>query len=489
MIHEYLRMKYWGVVMGVVVGLVVVGCGTKPNPQSCKDGLCTDQAYPFCDLDGSLGGEPQECIAVQCTANEFEACRGDLAVTCNASGNDYEFVDCPLGCEAGIGCKLCEPNETRCTNGTVATCDANGAIAEMESCPLGCFEDEPRCRELASSNNLDVVGAMFPDAPDLELTNATVFSDTGAIAVEGAPVVAPSFLVQAQGAQGPIRVFVMGRLRINGMVATVSGDPRNSPGPAIAFLAHKDIRLEGTLVVEPRVGSAILGCMLAGAGNVHSPADGLLYTWGGGGGAHASDGGEGGAITDYSGPLGAKKGESSGSATLQPLRGGCSGGFHLATAGTHANGGGAVQFSSGHSIVITGEIDARGRNGELETVVEDTTSGPAVGGGGAGGGILLEAPRVEFMGATKVRVSGGHGASACQVASRNCGLGGTGASVLGPASDGGDITGNTPDSKHASGGGGGGLGRVRINTADGTYVKSSEAVEDGSLTTDVIRTR
>src|SRR5688572_30210917 len=102
---DHMRMS-----LGLVVGLAlwaVTGC-TKPNPRSCADGLCTDPAFPFCDIDGALQGEPEACIAVSCTAQEFVACRDDLAITCNPSGNDYDVIQCPRGCDVvANGCKTC----------------------------------------------------------------------------------------------------------------------------------------------------------------------------------------------------------------------------------------------------------------------------------------------------------------------------------------------------------------------------------------------
>lgn len=95
----------------VAVGIVIaVGLGcTKPNPRSCADGLCTDPAFPFCDVDGALEGLPAACIAVACTPDEFVACRGDRAIRCNATGNDYDLVQCDRGCAAAAGgCKGCQ---------------------------------------------------------------------------------------------------------------------------------------------------------------------------------------------------------------------------------------------------------------------------------------------------------------------------------------------------------------------------------------------
>ena len=236
--------------------------------------------------------------------------------------------------------------------------------------------------------------------------------------------------------------------------------------------------------MEARAGGATTGCIAAGAGlSVSYPT--VIFSFGGGGGGHATDGAEGGAITDYSGPQGFSKGRVSGSPTLEPLRGGCSGGFPMSSQGTYHNAGGAAQFSSGDRIVVRGQLDARGGDGLIEGDQVDFY----VGGGGAGGSLLLEAPAVELLGSTQLLVSGGGGAQACATPLPSCGLGGAGATRTTAASKGMDITGNNLGSLHASGSGGGGLGFLRINTIDSTYTKNTSVVEDGSLSTGLIRTR
>ena len=102
----------------------MLGC-TRPNPRSCSDGLCTDQRYPFCDVDGSLEGTPQTCISVSCNPGEFAACRGDLAITCNSTGNDYDLITCELGCDPTNGCRSCASND-QCANPT-PVCDSTSS--------------------------------------------------------------------------------------------------------------------------------------------------------------------------------------------------------------------------------------------------------------------------------------------------------------------------------------------------------------------------
>lgn len=89
---------------------VAVAC-TERNPEYCGDGTCIDPAKPFCDIDGSFAGKPGTCIAVACTAGEFQKCRDDIAVTCNATGTNFDLLQCEMGCDAeASGCKQCTTN-------------------------------------------------------------------------------------------------------------------------------------------------------------------------------------------------------------------------------------------------------------------------------------------------------------------------------------------------------------------------------------------
>jgi hypothetical protein len=138
--HETVAMSSIGVLVRVVtfIGLLVLPACTKPNPESCLDGTCNDERFPFCDTDGSVAGEPGKCIAVTCTPGEFETCRGDDAIRCNDVGSDFDLVDCPLGCEeAARGCRQCTEN-TQC-NGTTPICETDTSTCRRceldDECP------------------------------------------------------------------------------------------------------------------------------------------------------------------------------------------------------------------------------------------------------------------------------------------------------------------------------------------------------------------
>jgi hypothetical protein len=493
MMHEHFRMKRLGVVL---VSLFATAC-TKANPKSCVDGLCTDQRYPFCDVDGTLGGEPQECIAVTCTPDEFAQCRGDQELRCNATGNDYDAIECELGCsDATEGCRLCEPNETRCTNGKVATCDANGAIVSAETCLLGCFEDKPRCRRIAPSNNLGEYLDLAASLPDLDLLNAVFDTGTGMVTNNGGfPTPVPSFT--AGNGDGPtIRVFLANNVRINNGSARSTTDPVRVSGPAFALIARGTIVLEGRFGVDATAGG-IANTMCAGGVGNYFETDSAYRAIASGGGANATAGAKGGDIAGIAGGAG---GQPFGTDILIPLKGGCPGGGVNLNNGTifpfNTPGGGAAQFTSETSITILGTIDARGATGTAE---QAGIIGAAVYGGGAGGSILIEAPQVTLGPDAKLIAKGGGGGSYGPSTMTNDTTspdpgndgnpdGGDGAAPN-VAAEPGEPSPFSTGSALFSGGGGGGLGRVRINTKDTTYQRPNTVVEAAALTSGLIKTR
>jgi hypothetical protein len=150
-------------------------------------------------------------------------------------------------------------------------------------------------------------------------------------------------------------------------------------------------------------------------------------------------------------------------------------------------------------------IDANGQIGGIDM------SGPSpLSGGGAGGGILLEAPIVSLGADARLLVNGGPaatgevfnpalsvttapspGGTCTSGGSIQCGDGGNGAGLDGPATNGENVPYTTSPSVTdlVAAGGGGGLGFIRINTALGEHTKSSSAIESGVVTEGAVRTR
>jgi hypothetical protein len=490
--------------LGVTLFLLLSAC-TKRNPHVCADGLCTDPSYPFCDVDGTLGGEPKECIAVACTPGEFEACQADDELRCNTSGNNYDQARCELGCSAATnGCKLCEPNETRCTNGKVATCDADGAIASMEDCPLGCFEDQPRCRNVNPSNNLAGYLDMSPTLPDIDLENVTINTFSGVVTnnVTNQPIQGLLTFMESTTTSS-IRVFVANRVHLRDVTAgSGSYPPLTLNGPSVAFVARGPILVEGFVKLSGGAGGRNDTACAGGLGGFRAIDNNVSYSRGAGGGGNATSGGPGGSVNGVAGGAG---GQVAGTDTLEPLLGGCaSGGVTDEIPGEPSTsdgypGGGALQLTSNVSVELLGKIDVRGSHGE-------SFYGPstlAIFGGGAGGSVLIEAPKVTLGTTAKIIAKGGGGgaaydqgyaeddtaapslgslpSSACAVG--ECGKGGDGAAPGFAAGPGQSVT------SYSSGGGGGGLGRLRVNTKDGTYTKANTAVEAAVTTTGIVKTR
>jgi hypothetical protein len=196
---------------------------------------------------------------------------------------------------------------------------------------------------------------------------------------------------------------------------------------------------------------------------------------GGGGKPNGRSGAGGAGFCGHGGASGMADGLSAlggqpyGNATNVPLIGGSSGGVYSNWGGA---GGGAIQISAGQRIDVglLGSIHVGG-------------GGPInpSNGGGSGGAILLEAPSVRVLGHLAANGGGGSagtsndgeaGANATadalpalggRVSGYPSGGDGSAAATLDGAA-GGDVP---ADRNLASGGGGGGAGRIRINVAQG----------------------
>jgi hypothetical protein len=150
-----------------------------------------------------------------------------------------------------------------------------------------------------------------------------------------------------------------------------------------------------------------------------------------------------------------------------PLRGGCDSGF-IYVGPFFGGGGGAIQLVSRSKISIVGVLAA---NGGINT------------GGGSGGGILIEAPAIAVSG--NVVANGGGGSSGCLsliaeegrlddmpaaggAPAAGCGKGGDGGARNVGAVGGASVNVLGENANFARGGyGGGGVGRIRVNTMAG----------------------
>ena len=277
-----------------------------------------------------------------------------------------------------------------------------------------------------------VHGAPFPERAAEVSDWCTIDTDEGTNSCGYA-----HFEVRTQGDGSSVGVFFMRSLHF---VEGARGRVRGSRPAVLVVL--EDVILEA-------------GELLVSAGGAVGPErlDGPVWGNGpGGGGYHVGSfdaSGSGGSFCSAGG-LGARASESTrgrtyGMAALEPLLGGSSGGTSGGLVGGNAgDGGGALQIVSGTRIRVgpAMRVAADGERG----------GGQSEGaGGGSGGALLLEAPIIEIDG--QLTVSGGSGGT----------VPGDGAYLTSFAQDGGEDLGLYSD----FGGGGGGFGWLRLNTADG----------------------
>lgn len=390
----------------------------------------------------------------------------------------------------------CTPDTITCADRVYTECGADGFPLRQLACPIDCAPDEPRCLDLDPHNGLAMYLDMVAEPPDVTLRGpATIDARTGAILDGGLGVVVPMF-------EGSLRIFVVRTLTVEGDLVVSALSTSTLP---IAFVAQGDIVIRGRIDVSANG-------LLAGPGGHHSgnQSDTIACqggessgmppqpSGGAGGGGGATTGGPGGLSS-----LGAGAPGGAADPQLEPLGGGCQGGYVYVNNDNVAwggGGGGGLQLASRTQIrfVDRGSVDASGGGASAGTYI----LGGA--GGGAGGSLLLEAPQVILDGPeVVVSTKGGGGSSAAGTSGGLPGadggteaapaLGGRPATLawggngggVNPPTGGADAAGGG-----ASGGGGGGAaGTVGIYTRNGAVAPQNGAAIRGGLTTGVLRTR
>lgn len=267
-------------------------------------------------------------------------------------------------------------------------------------------------------------------------------------------------------------------------------------GRKIRIEPNAVVRFKGTYAVAivALESFEILGSIDAGAQTSYASAGGFAPPGkeetkglgpGGGGAGSPTNGGAGGSYCGLGGNgaanmngMVAEPGVAYGSAAIVPLVGGSAGG--TAALGNHSGtGGGAVQLVAGTSLRIAagGSVTSGGGGGGFY----GGASSQHGSGGGSGGAILIEAPTVEVLGIVAAN-GGGGGAKDNGKDGAAVETGAAGAPTTGGLGKGGD--GSTfDDAKGGDGvwvdpdnapGGGGGAGRIRINTTSGAATISGK---------------
>jgi hypothetical protein len=217
---------------------------------------------------------------------------------------------------------------------------------------------------------------------------------------------------------------------------------------------------------------------------------------GGGGGGYGQIGGDGGTANSFGGVFaaGGRGGSTTGNETLDPLRGGCPGGWGGRPSDTTSQGsrggagGGAVQISAAGNLILNGTVTASGAGGVGGRAIAGQ-GGNGGGGGGSGGAILLEGNGVDIKTGAELTANGGGGGAGATVGSSNGGNGGDGTSntagrsfggtnsqtCAGSGGQGGAASGGTGPGVNSitncgAGGGGGAAGRIRVNGSSGCGV-------------------
>jgi hypothetical protein len=423
-------------------------------------------------------------------------------------------LDCTLALtqptySVGATFGVCAPGAGMCTSGMLTTCDATGHWAMTPTtCALGCYTDNTRCWDVDPLNGLASELDATPTAPVVVLSDGASIDTNAGTVLDGNSnlVTVPSAVVSQASGYPSIRVFEVKSLHLLGKT-TVTGTN------ALAIVSDGDIEIDGELHLAPTL-------MSSGGYSVTDPGSMSCDTTNGSGGFPSSStrpGGGGGGGFEIAGARGGNNPPTTGGAggvvasstTLMPLRGGCEGAPStlLGVAGT---GGGAVELVSRTTINVVGgavNVSGGGGYGRLPGALGPQDGGN---GGGAGGGVVLEAPSVVLTGSSAaLAANGGAGSADCSAGKGQDGQpsgapavggtctgdatrtnGGTGAALqLSIAGHGIDLSTGADTSQ--PGGGGGGMGVIRIDTVSATtgYAPGAGTTISGLLSRNAVGRR
>ena len=373
----------------LVAGLLLTGACTKANPAaSCADGTCSDPAFPFCDRDGSVGGEPGTCVAITCQAGANGGCQGSAALVCNADGTSFDPVPCANGCDPNAGCNACTPGEVRCAGAKLQTCGSDAVFADTETCQLACTTaPQPHCAYLSPK--------YVPDACDVPASGT-------ALAVVASATIDSSLDNNCTGGvvpqtEGPeICVMHYDRISVSsGASLTLVGTR------AVALVADNDLTVTGAIEV------GATGSVSGPGGGTYESGGGPTTINDGSGGGGAGFRTPGGAGGNGTGDGATTNGGSASGAPIEgaPLRGGPRAAFAAAGGG----GGALTAISCRSRVTVLGTIDSRGGGGGGGRVRSTpVTDNPVAGAGaGAGGYVVLQGVSILVTGQTFANGGGG----------------------------------------------------------------------------------
>lgn len=343
---------------------------------------------------------------------------------------------CSSRCVGDVALRLCDPLDV------------------IVDCPLGCEEaPQPHCSSFTPSNGARSFHVEPATAGIVVESGDSIYLDTdnGEITRQRpAGSGLQNGIMFVPGVSGQTNLIAVTHLRVEaGATLFVLGD-----NPRI-ILVKGDVDIRGVIKISTSTLPSSAG---RGGGGWTSGYN----RGGGGGGGHGTEGAIGGIHT-IAGDPGAAHGEE----TLVPLSlggGGGAGGM----GGGGGSSGGAVQISSLTSISIATEanseagINAGGGGGG---------SGSSGGGGGGGGSILLEAPLVELGSGVVIAANGGGGGGSSSYTDGESGQLGSQPALGGDSYAGSGGVAGQPPTRGTSGsigaGGGGAVGRIRVNSSLG----------------------
>jgi hypothetical protein len=447
------------------------------DTDSCVTGVCTGTprvctTNNACLTGGTCVEDAGTCSFTPVASGMGTCTDGDNCTTNDACDGDGGCAGTRVNCAEPSQChrwdNTCQGNGT-CNFLPRATCDAGTATPGSCNASFMCV---PPVTNIFPYTPSTFTEAQLPAAAANGFTIScnTVINTGGTTpaVVDGGCVTMPPFAILPATAGGQETLLLkVSSLTVNSSQTLTFIGPR-----PVVFAVLGNATVDGTILAN----SGPAPDSLCGVGGTATTKAGA------GGAGFGRDGGTGGT-SDNGAP--GQGGIQNGSITMDPLRGGCTGG--ASSSATGGRGGGALQISAVGSVNVAGTLSAPGFGGGGGT---SRNGGGA--GGGSGGAILIEAAMLTTTSSAIFTANGGGGGGGEDSGNGVVGnpgsigtnvpaSGGNGPNNAGNGGNGGSSTANATNGQNSTdadgaGGGGGAVGRIRLRgtscTVDGATLFS-----------------
>ena len=183
----------------LALALALAGCHAGTDSSSSVDGRVAgpDAEGTSSSNDGGVSpGGNDASLSGPCSPGAHE-CLGNVVGVCNSAGTSWLYeATCTDTCSAGVCSGACQPMATQCSGADVQQCNADGTSwTKTQTCANGCDEGTCVLTRLDVTSDMTLDGLVVVDGPVTIFAGATLTAPSGDLTIR-----AQSILVDTGGA-------------------------------------------------------------------------------------------------------------------------------------------------------------------------------------------------------------------------------------------------------------------------------------------------